>query len=113
MNDKERIAFKKRLLEMQLELTELRDSAKESAKTVELDQSSVGRLSRMDAMQSQAMAREGKRRMEIQLTRIEAALERIESDEFGYCAACDEEINPKRLAVDPANPFCVKCAAKI
>jgi DnaK suppressor protein len=67
----------------------------------------------MDAMQSQAIALEGKRRREIQLKRIEAALERIEEGEYGYCASCDEEINGRRLQVDPANPFCVQCAAKL
>lgn len=105
--------FKNLLLKQQQELIDLKQAARESEKTVNLDQSSVGRLSRMDALQSQAMAKESQRRREIQLTRIEAALERIEDEEFGYCAACEEEINSKRLEVDPANPFCVNCAEKM
>jgi len=101
------------LLAQRKQLLEQKEISQESTRTVELDQSSVGRLSRMDAMQSQAMALEGKRRREIQLTRIEAALERIDEGEFGYCAMCDEEIADGRLEVDPANPFCVNCAGKI
>lgn len=105
--------LKELLLQQREKLLEQKEMSQESTRTVELDQSSVGRLSRMDAMQSQAMALEGKRRREIQLTRIEAALERIEEGEYGYCAMCDEEIAARRLEVDPANPFCVNCAEKI
>ena len=97
----------------QQELTAQKESAGESAQTVSLDQSSVGRLSRMDALQSQQMALESRRRLDIQLNRVKAALERIENGEYGYCASCGEEINRRRLEVDPANPFCVDCAERM
>ena len=79
---------------------------------VELDQTSVGRLSRMDALQNQAMQVETERRREIELKRIDAALARLDSDEYGYCVSCGEEILPKRLEMDPATPVCVTCAHK-
>ena len=77
---------------------------------MELDQASVGRLSRMDAMQSQQMAQELARRRQQQLVRIEGALRRIESGDYGYCSVCDEEIDVRRLTLDPTNTRCVKCA---
>lgn len=113
MNQKDRNYFQKLLLNKQSELSTTEEYSKDSTKAVNLDQSSVGRLSRMDAMQSQAMALETKRRREIELTRIEAALERIDEEEYGYCASCEEEINRRRLEIDPANPFCVECASKM
>jgi len=113
MNEKDLQKFKKLLLEQQQELVDLTQEVKDSTKPVDLDQSSVGRLSRMDAMQSQAMAQENSRRRKVQLTRISAALERIEEEEYGYCAVCDEEINIRRLEVDPAAPFCVTCASSM
>lgn len=79
--------------------------------TVVLDQTTVGRLSRMDALQNQAMQLETERRREIEIKRIDAALKRIEDDEFGYCVSCDEEIEKKRLESDPATPLCVDCAS--
>jgi len=79
---------------------------------VELDQTSVGRLSRMDALQNQAMQVETERRREIELHRIDAALARLDNDEYGYCVSCGEEIPPKRLDMDPATPVCVDCAHK-
>ena len=80
-------------------------------KTVELDQQAVGRLSRMDALQNQAMAKAAHARRDIMKRRIQAALERLEEGEFGYCLDCGEEIAEKRLDLDPTIPNCVSCAA--
>ena len=113
MNKKDLIYFHQLLLQKQQELKNTDQLALDSTKAVSLDQSSVGRLSRMDAMQSQAMALETKRRRKIELTRIVAALERIDEEEYGYCALCEDEINRRRLEIDPANPFCVNCASKL
>lgn len=113
MNRKSLDYFRTVLLRQQNDLQSTEDSSTEATQTVGLDQTSVGRLSRMDDMQSQAMALESRRRRQIQLTRIEAALGRIEEEEFGYCASCDEPINRKRLEIDPANPFCVHCASTL
>lgn len=113
MNNSDLLLFKKSLIAQQQEVIDMKENSRQLTKPVDLDQSSVGRLSRMNAMQSQAMALENKRRREVLLVRIEAALERIEEGEFGFCASCDEEIAPRRLELDPSNPFCVTCAEKL
>jgi DnaK suppressor protein len=77
-----------------------------------LDQQRVGRLTRMDAIQQRAMEDETARRRDVELTRIDAALHRISSGDFGYCTACDEPIALKRLENDPANPLCIGCASR-
>jgi DnaK suppressor protein len=96
----------------QVELRALSDSARESRQPVELDQSKVGRLSRMDAMQDQAMAQEAERRRAGELQRIDAALERLKSGDYGYCVSCDEDIAPARLKLDPAVATCINCASR-
>lgn len=78
--------------------------------TVGLDQQSVGRLSRMDALQIQAMAQETRRRRQAELKRIEAALRLIEEEEYGYCQGCGEAIDPRRLDLDPTTQLCIDCA---
>jgi DnaK suppressor protein len=83
---------------------------RDGQKIVTLDQQSVGRLSRMDAMQQQAMAVATQARREQARGRIRAALQRIEEGEFGYCAECGEDIAPGRLDLDPTVPTCVSCA---
>ena len=92
------------------ELEKLSESSADARATVTLDQASVGRLSRMDALQSQAMAQATERQRAAELARIKSALLRMEEDEYGYCIVCGEEIAAKRLDIDPAASHCVKCA---
>ena len=90
----------------------LEDEANADARdTVELQQDSVGRLSRMDALQQQAMAQATERRRAAERARITAALARIEEGEWGYCLSCGEEIAEARLRHDPSVATCIKCAA--
>lgn len=77
---------------------------------VTLDQQSVGRLSRMDALQVQAMAQAEETRRQQRLRLIEAALRRIDEGEYGYCVTCGDDIAPGRLSSDPAAARCVDCA---
>lgn len=101
-----------KLLKLRAALEAAAETAAGSAAIVELDQSAVGRLSRMDAMQAQAMAQaSGQRRAEM-LRRITAALKRIDDGDYGVCLECDEPINPKRLEFDPTVLLCVDCASK-
>lgn len=105
--------FKKLLLARQKELLDNSSIDQQAADPVELDQSRVGRLSRMDAMQGQAMSLEAKRRREAELLRISSALKRIEAGEYGYCVRCEEEIVPGRLEIDPSVLLCVQCASQV
>lgn len=82
----------------------------EAARPVELDQQRVGRLSRMDALQGQEMARAAERRRDIELRKIDAALARLDSGDYGWCVGCGEEIAAARLQLDPAVPICIACA---
>ncbi len=109
MDDAEIEKFKMTLLRLRAELQDMEETSKEAGKPVELDQASVGRLSRMDAMQAQQMAQESERRRQQQLVRIEAALRRIASGDYGYCFVCGEEIDVRRLSVDPSNTRCINC----
>lgn len=78
-------------------------------KTVELDQQAVGRLSRMDALQNQAMAQAQARRRGVERQKIQAALKRIDEGEYGYCVECGDEIAAARLDADPAIALCTTC----
>lgn len=109
MNNKETEHYRQALLELRYGLQEVATSAAENSATVELDQSRVGRLSRMDALQSQQMALENNRRRELQLQKIEGALKRIDNDEFGICFVCGEDIDKRRLLADPTHTRCVDC----
>lgn len=105
-------ALRKRLEDERETLLHDTEVTAQERATVELDQTSVGRLSRMDALQNQAMQVETERRREVEMARIDAALKRMTDGEYGFCVACDEEISAKRLNMDPATPVCIDCASK-
>jgi DnaK suppressor protein len=104
--------WRERLLALRDELERIADAGAEASAVVELDQAKVGRLSRMDAMQAQAMAQASAQRREQMLRGIDAALQRLDDGEFGYCQECAEPINPKRLEFDPTVLLCIDCASK-
>lgn len=110
MADHDLAAVRVRLLKLREDLEALAETGDQSSEVVELDQSRVGRLSRMDALQAQAMAQESGRRREIMLRNIAAALARVERGEYGFCQSCDEPIPAKRLEFDPAARLCIGCA---
>ena len=92
------------------QLRALSETAKESRAPVKLDRQSVGRLSRMDAMQQQSMELATEDRRQQRLTALSAALMRIKAGDYGYCLKCDDEIAAGRLAADPAVSLCIRCA---
>ncbi len=83
-----------------------------SAAPVQLDQSSVGRLSRMDAMQAQQLAAANKRRTQLRLDQIRAALKLVDDGEYGACRRCEEPIGYRRLQARPETPLCVACQGR-
>ena len=103
-------AVVKRLESMREQLSRDSQLTKNERKPVSLDQSMVGRLSRVDALQNQAMALEAERRRNTEIKRIEAALMRIKDGQFGFCAICGENIEQKRLFHDPTATSCIVCA---
>jgi DnaK suppressor protein len=104
--------YKTSLLALKQSLLRAQETGDQAEETVELDQTRVGRLSRMDAMQAQAMSKETGRRRRQKLLQIDAALRRIEDDDFGDCQECGDEIAPARLGVDPAVLLCIRCASE-
>ena len=112
LTDQQLDGFRERLLQLQQELQALRQAGAEAAQIVELDQTSVGRLSRMDALQGQAMSQAQGRRRVVEQQKIAAALRRLEAGDYGYCMACDELIALPRLELDPAATLCIGCASR-
>jgi DnaK suppressor protein len=102
-------ALRHALLSLKREIEQLKSTSSEASGTVALDQSKVGRLSRMDALQAQQMAQETARRRQLHLQKIDGALRRMEADNYGYCFICGEEISAARLNFDPAGTRCIEC----
>jgi DnaK suppressor protein len=93
---------------LQIQLVESDDASK----PVTLDQQSVGRVSRIDAIQQQQMASANRDQTIALLQEVDAALKRIESDEYGLCQMCDEPIALLRLQAQPHTANCIVCQSK-
>jgi DnaK suppressor protein len=102
-------ALRHALLSLKGEIEQLKSTSSEAADTVALDQSKVGRLSRIDALQAQQMAQETARRRQKHLQNIDSALRRMDAGDYGNCFICGEEISAARLNFDPAVTRCIDC----
>ena len=112
MSDPFLVEMRDKLIGLRDELESVADSGDKASEVVELDQARVGRLSRMDAMQAQAMSQASVRRREIMLQNITAAIERIDNGDYGGCNSCEEPIDRRRLEFDPTAVLCIDCATK-
>ena len=98
--------------ELERQLTRLEKSMKvtdEALRTVELDQTAVGRLSRMDSLQNQSLSKGLREREVVRLSQIREALIRVENGTFGICTVCGGAIPFERLFVFPEAPECADC----
>jgi DnaK suppressor protein len=110
MDEQAQHEARSRLESLRKELGAEKERAAEGTEPVELDQARVGRLSRMDSIQQQAMALEQDRRRDTQLKRIEGAFQRLDKGTYGQCAKCSSAIEEKRIEFDPTIFFCQGCA---
>ena len=81
----------------------------EAAKPVELDQTAVGRLSRMEALQNQHLTKNLQEREAIRYAQLHDALKRMDVGTYGRCTSCEAEIEFDRLLVYPETPVCAGC----
>jgi len=102
--------FRERLLVEIAQQTGDIAQADNAAGIVELDQSGMGRLSRMDAMQQQEMAKNRQARLAERKRKVDAALGRMDAGSYGMCCQCRDNIEMERLESDPAAVFCAVCA---
>lgn len=101
--------FQQRLLEAKTAAENLLGSTAGDKRPVEASGSTIGRLSRMDAIQVQAMSQMSRRQLDIRLQQIVNALAALDSGKYGLCRQCKEPIGLPRLEALPEAPFCLDC----
>ena len=83
--------------------------SEEAMRPVELDQTAVGRLSRMDSLQSQSMAKNLAEREQVRFALLREALVRLDAGTFGLCSECAAPVPFERLVIFPEAPTCQSC----
>jgi DnaK suppressor protein len=97
-----------RLSRAREEVVQALNDTSDDALPVDLDLS-IGRLSRMDAMQQQQMTLARRQSLDTRQKQIDAALTRVHEGRYGLCLTCDEPIGYRRLMVRPEAWLCTKC----
>lgn len=98
------------LAALRQELEGIFATAREGAKPVDLGLP-IGRVSRIDALQQQQMARASLEALELRLRQVGVAQAALASGDYGFCRKCEEPIGYKRLKARPETPFCLACQA--
>ena len=112
LNSDQLDSLHKSLVTLEKELEEQLSINQESVDVVQLDQTLVGRVSRMDAMQQQSMAVSTRKKAQLRLQKVKLALAAGESGGYSYCRQCDEPIGFPRLNAQPEANLCLDCQGK-
>ncbi len=80
----------------------------ESSKPVAPD-NAIGRLTRMEAINAKSISEASLSNARDRLSRLKAALSRLDEEEFGICRECEEPIPAGRIMIMPESIYCVKC----
>lgn len=112
LSDEQREALHTALIVLTKDLARSIEASRQGSKPVKLDQSSIGRLTRMDAIQGQQMAKASLRNMELRLNLAEQAIKLIGQDRYGLCRRCEQPIGYLRLRARPETPFCLICQSE-
>jgi DnaK suppressor protein len=100
--------IKKKIANLQKDIV----SYKELTKPVSPD-NAIGRLSRMEAINSKSINEAALREAKYTLAKLERALKTIDDSDFGLCMECEEPIPLGRLMILPETDLCVACAEKL
>jgi len=96
------------LLVLREEIDRLLGLTQDGVRPVDLDEP-IGRLTRMDSLQMQSLARASRQGLEVKRRQVLAALDFIAAGDYGLCRRCEEPIGFRRLKVRPETPFCLSC----
>jgi DnaK suppressor protein len=111
LTPEQREELRTELLRIRAQLHRSMGISEQAARRVTLDQTSVGRLSRIDALQNQGITQGLQVREAARLAGVEEALARLDRGEYGRCPACGGAIPYERLLIFPETATCAACAA--
>tara|TARA_B100001013_G_scaffold317438_1_gene225271 strand:+ start:4013 stop:4375 length:363 start_codon:yes stop_codon:yes gene_type:complete len=109
LSNQQLAAIRKRLLQLEKNLSQQMEINRDAASIVALDQTSVGRISRMEAIQQQSIALSTRRKTCLRLKRVQAALRALADNGYGFCEQCNELIAFERLLARPEANLCISC----
>ena len=111
MNKQARADLKKKIIEeiakAEFEIIEMEKMAQPIT-----PENSIGRISRMDAINNKSVVDAALRTKRAKLIKLKVAIVKVDEESFGNCAFCSNPIQPKRLMFMPESTRCVRCASR-
>lgn len=111
MDNKERASLKKQIKQMIKNLRQEIEEMQSHAAPV-TPENSIGRISRMDAINNKSVVEASLRNRTKKLSKLQLALSKIDDADFGICSHCKKTIQSKRLMLMPQSDRCVSCASR-
>jgi DnaK suppressor protein len=111
MTIEERKELKTKLIVLINKTEEEIESFKDMIKPIS-PENSLGRISRMDAINNKSVAEAAMRNKQKKLTQMKIALDKIDDESFGQCSQCKHAIQSARLIYMPESSLCVRCASR-
>lgn len=111
MNEGERQALEQAVRDEMATLRTDIERLSEEVKPIPPDRA-IGRLTRMEAINSKSMSEANLRKAKVRLKRLEEALDRLDDEDYGICLSCERPIPIKRLLLVPESTRCVVCLSR-
>jgi DnaK suppressor protein len=109
MTEKEREALKEKIHNAIAEMEKKIKGIEADAQPV-APENSIGRVSRMDAINNKSVVEAALRSARARLSKLEIALTKVDDPSFGICSMCGNPIPIPRLMFMPESSRCVRCA---
>ncbi len=111
MDKKEREILRKKI-NVAIEETEEKIKSMEVNTKPIAPENSIGRVSRMDAINNKSVTEAALRTAKSKLSKLKLALSKLDKPAFGTCDRCGNKIAPARLMFMPESSRCIRCADK-
>lgn len=109
MDDAKKIEIKG-LIEERIEKTINQIAGYETMAEPITPENSIGRISRMDAINNKSVVDAALRTAKEKLSGLKSMLKKIHEPDFGTCDRCGDLIPERRLILMPQSKYCVRCA---
>ena len=101
------------LIKQKIEKLKIKIAGYEDMSAPVTPENSIGRISRMDAINNKSVFEASLRKAKTELGALQKALFVIDSDDFGICKSCKNEIQWQRILIKPDSPYCIHCAKRL
>lgn len=112
MTSKQRETIKEKILQELASLSPKIAELQEMSQPIS-PECSLGDLARFELMHDQQVSEKSLLEAQIRFRKLQYALRKVDSADYGLCMECEEEIAFERLLLLPESSHCIRCASNL